>query len=165
MDKKEISPNPARRWLIECSEEQLQLIRDSLSDVHQFLRGDPSMQNTSLCTPNNGTFLRPHLHRMRRYIAPELAERFPMPDSYGRPVIYSWSGHDCPIPRQQKKIALSYAIHSAITYNINRFLFPKGDPAYNPRPKTTILSGEPIRCLPGRIKQSKNNTPKTDNSK
>ncbi len=145
------NPDPSRRWVIECSEEQLQLIRDALSDIHLFLRGNASMQNTILATPHHGLYLRPELRRLRRFIAPELSKQFPMPDRYDEDVIYSWSGQDCPLPRQAKKIALSHAIHSAITYNINRFLTPDSDPAFNPRPKRSLLSGDIIRCIPGCI--------------
>ncbi|MDE6296877.1 MAG: hypothetical protein K2L89_03440 [Muribaculaceae bacterium] len=158
--EKKISRNPKRRWVIESSEEQLQLIRDSLADIHLFLRGNATMAHTVLALPNRGVFTRPLLSRLRSYIAPDLAERFPRPDRFGEDVIYSWSGHDCPIERQQKKIALSHAIHSSLTYNLQRFLSPSDNPSYNPRPKATIYSGEPIRCHPGRIVNRKT-TPNT----
>lgn len=92
-----------RKWLIECTEEQLLQIANCVEDISRFISGQPQLMSCLTLFDNCNEIG----EQMLREITPKLN-----PELQG--ASYGWSGGRCPNDYQRKEIATSYCTYKSI---------------------------------------------------
>ena len=117
-----------RKWIIECDEEKLRLIANSVEGVSRFLSGQPQIMNC-LCMFDNGNEIGDMmLDTIKPMMNPELRRG----ESYG------WSGKCCPNKWQRHDIAQGYATYKSILSALA-----------NEYDWNNVHSGTPLTCEEG----------------
>lgn len=97
--------NRNRKWIIECTEDKLRLMANSVEDVMRFISGQPQLMY-SLMFFDNGRDVGDYL---RQHVTPMLNPDLGTADCYG------WDGRGCKIsPHLRSYVAKSYATYKSI---------------------------------------------------
>ena len=98
-----IEYTPKRKWRIECTEEKLRLIANSVEDVTRFIGGQPQLMNCLMIFPNGneiGEYMRDNVRPM---MLPDLEY-----DCVG------WNGKGATNKYVRKNVAQGYATYKSI---------------------------------------------------
>ena len=97
-----------KKWRIELTEHQLNLIANCVEDCHRFAAGQLEMVYTTDCLEHpNG--LRHRLARLQSFVTPQLEQGY----------AYDWAGTHCPNNEQRKFIAETYYLYRKIIEEMN----------------------------------------------
>lgn len=94
-----------KKYLLEVTEEQLQLIADCVEDMCRFMSGQCMLAN-SVSMLDNFNEVRRKLDELKPLVTPQLSAN----------ESYSWNGSGCPNKSQQKFIAKTYGIYREILH-------------------------------------------------
>ena len=101
MSKQEYTPK--RRWRIECTEEKLRLIANSVEDITRFIGGQPQMMNCLMMFDNCneiGEYMRENVR--------------PMMNLGMKGDCVCWDGHDTTNKYVRREVAQGYAAYKSI---------------------------------------------------
>lgn len=96
-----------KRFLLEVTEEQLQLIADCVEDECRFMSGQMDLFNATAIL-NNCSEVRDKLDELKPFVTPHLPHN----------ASYSWNGGHCPNKSQRKFIAQTYGIYREIRHRL-----------------------------------------------
>lgn len=99
-----------KKYIIELTETQLQLIGDCVEDCHRFAAGQTELCNTVVRIKNSDRERYQELGERLRRVQPLVAPYLMYGDSYG------WDGRDCPDENQRRFIAQTYPIYHQIRH-------------------------------------------------
>ena len=126
-----------KKWRIELTEHQLQLIAKCVEDCHRFVGGQLELSNSTACLENYCE-LRDELSKLKPFVTPQLE----CGASYGR------NGGYCPDKNQRKFIAETYYLYREIYHQLTLEEAKHKDMGWNVYLGDTLTcneSGEPIK--------------------
>lgn len=94
-----------KKYIIECTEEQLSLIAECVEDCHRFMAGQTELSNITIRLDNSREICN-KLKEIKSLVTPKL--------NYN--ASYDWSGHSCPNDLQRMFIAKTYPIYREILH-------------------------------------------------
>ena len=98
-----------KNYQITLNEHQLRLIADCIEDCSRFLAGQTEMWNT-ISQLKDFPICRDKLEGLHFFVTPNLE----------RGASYGWSGGDCPVEWQRKRIAETYYLYRTMLYALHK---------------------------------------------
>lgn len=126
-----------KKWRIELTEHQLNLMAQCVEDCHRFIGGQMEMNNSTSCLKR-----RLVLCEQLSYLQPLVTPLLERGASYG------WNGGSCPDKNQRKFIAETYYLYREIYHQITLDKAKYEDMGWNVYIDETLTckdSGEPIK--------------------
>ena len=96
-----------KKWRIELTEHQLNLMAQCVEDCHRFIAGQMELSNSTACLKHYSE-LSDELRKIQPLVTPLL----------GRGVSYGWDGGSCPDESQRKFIAETYYLYREIYHQM-----------------------------------------------
>ena len=96
-----------RKWRIELTERQLNLIANCVEDCHRFIGGHMELSNSTVCLTHH-LELSEELGKLQQFVTTQL----------GRGAAYGWNGGSCPNKYQRKFIAETYYLYREIYHQM-----------------------------------------------
>lgn len=125
-----------KKYRLEITEEQLQLIADCVEDIHRFMSGQCMLANSASILDNYNV-IRNKLEEIKPFVTPELSAN----------ETYSWSGGSCPNKSQQRFIAQTYGIYREILHVLISERSQPGDCNVYLSPTLTCKDSEPLPTI------------------
>lgn len=125
-----------KKYQLEVTEEQLQLIADCVEDIHRFMSGQCMLAN-SLSMLDNYMLIRNKLDEIKPLVTPQLSAN----EAYG------WNGGNCPNKSQQRFIAKTYGIYREILHVLISERSQPGDCNVYLSPTKTCKDSEPLPTI------------------
>ena len=126
-----------KKWRIELTEHQLNLIANCVEDCHRFIGGQMELSNSTACL-KHGRHLGEELSTLQAFVTPLLE----------RGASYGWNGGSCPDDNQRKFIAETYYLYREIYHQLTLEAAKHKDMGWNVYIGETLTcaeSGEPIK--------------------
>ena len=126
-----------KKWRIELTEHQLQLIAKCVEDCHRFIGGQMELNNSTACLKHYRE-LSEELDKLQPFVTPEL----------GRGASYGWNGGSCPNENQRKFLAETYYLYREIYHQLTVEVAKHKNMDWNVYLSDTLTcneSGEPIK--------------------
>ena len=126
-----------KKWRIELTERQLNLIANCVEDCHRFIGGQMELFNSTVCLEDYRE-LSEELSKLQPLVTPRLV----------RGASYGWSGGSCPNEDQRKFLAETYYLYREIRHQIILDEAKYEDMGWNVYLDNTLTcseSGEPIK--------------------
>ena len=126
-----------KKWRIELTEHQLQLIAKCVEDCHRFIGGQMELNNSTSCLKHYRE-LSEELDKLQQFVTPEL----------GRGASYGWNGGSCPNENQRKFLAETYYLYREIYHQLTVEATKHKNMDWNVYLSDTLTcneSGEPIK--------------------
>ena len=127
-----------KKWRIELTEHQLNLMAKCVEDCHRFIGGQLELTNSIACLRHHHRELWEELGKLQPLVTPELEHG----ESYG------WDGGSCPHDIQRKFLAETYYLYREIYHQITLEKAKYVDMDWNVYLGDTLTckdSGEPIK--------------------
>ena len=96
-----------KKWRIELTEHQLNLMAQCVEDCHRFIGGQMELSNSTSCLTRR-LVLCEELGKLQQFVTPEL----------GRGASYGWDGGHCPNEYQRKFLAETYYLYREIYHQM-----------------------------------------------
>ena len=96
-----------KKWRIELTEHQLNLMAQCVEDCHRFIGGQMELSNSTSCLTRR-LVLCEELGKLQQFVTPEL----------GRGASYGWDGGHCPNEYQRKFLAETYYLYREIYHQV-----------------------------------------------
>lgn len=126
-----------KKWRIELTEHQLQLIAKCVEDCHRFIGGQMELNNSTACLKHYRE-LSEELDKLQSFVTPEL----------GHGASYGWNGGSCPNENQRKFLAETYYLYREIYHQLTIEAAKHKNMDWNVYLSDTLTcneSGEPIK--------------------
>ena len=126
-----------KKWRIELTEHQLNLIARCVEDCHRFIGGQMELSNSTSCLTRR-LVLCEELSKLHTLVTPLI----------GRGASYGWDGGSCPDKSQRKFIAETYYLYREIYHQLTLEAAKHKDMCWNVYLGDTLTckdSGEPIK--------------------
>ena len=126
-----------KKWRIELTEHQLQLMAQCIEDCHRFIGGQMELSNSTSCLDNHHT-LSKKLNELQLLVTPRLV----------RGASYGWDGGSCPNEHQRKFLAETYYLYREIYHQLTIETAKQKNMDWNVYIGETLTcneSGEPIK--------------------
>lgn len=126
-----------KKWRIELTEHQLQLMAQCIEDCHRFIGGQMELSNSTSCLTHH-LELSEELVKLQPLVTPLL----------GRGASYGWNGGSCPNYKQRKFLAETYYLYREIYHQLTLEASKHKDMGWNVYLGETLTcneSGEPIK--------------------
>ena len=127
-----------KKWRIELTEHQLNLMARCIEDCHRFIGGQMELINSTSCLKHHHQELWEELSKLHPLVTPQL----------GRGASYGWDGGSCPDKSQRKFIAETYYLYREIYHQLTLEAAKHKDMCWNVYLGDTLTcneSGEPIK--------------------
>ena len=126
-----------KKWRIELTEHQLNLMAQCVEDCHRFIGGQMELSNSTACLEHYRE-LSEELSKLQPLVTPRL----------GRCESYGWNGGSCPNENQRKFLAETYYLYREIYHKMTIEDAKHKDIGWNVYLGETLTckdSGEPIK--------------------
>lgn len=126
-----------KKWRIELTEHQLNLMAQCVEDCHRFIGGQMELSNSTACLKHH-LELSKELGKFQPLVTPHLC----------RGASYGWSGGSCPNEDQRKFLAETYYLYREIYHQLTLEAAKHKDMGWNVYLGKTLTckeSGEPIK--------------------
>ena len=118
-----------KKWRIELTEHQLNLIARCVEDCHRFIAGQMELSNSTACLTHH-LELSEEIGKLQPLVTPRL----------GRGASYGWNGGSCPNEEQRKFLAETYYLYREIYHQVTL------DDAKHQDMSCNVYSGETLTC-------------------
>ena len=110
-----------KKWRIELTEHQLNLMARCIEDCHRFIGGQMELINSTSCLKHHRQELWEELGKLQHFVTPEL----------GRGSSYGWNGGHCPNEDQRKFLAETYYLYREIYHQLTLEASKQKDMCWN----------------------------------